>query len=275
MASETGGTVTSGERGVVFDGFNLGCGTEQIKNIAGALTNPRDRRLLRVNTEAMITVLIPASDGEQCLAQTLVSLVEAAADGFVREVVVLDGDESGAIARLADEAGCTLVSERGALAARYRAGIDRGRRGSWLLFLRRGVALAPGWQSQAAAFMERVDRSGGEAAAIFRFGLDELGVAARAAEWRVRVASRLFALPAPEQALLIPRRFYERLGGHRDLPRCEEIDLFRRIGRGRLHVLNAEARAPSRRFLEGRGSAITGALLALHLPTTLVSRLGA
>ena len=50
-----------------------------------------------------------------------------------------------------------------------------------------------------------------------------------------------FASPRPEQGLIIARRFYDQLGGHRDHAGDVEADLLRRIGRRRLVTLRAAA----------------------------------
>ncbi len=55
----------------------------------------------------------------------------------------------------------------------------------------------------------------------------------RLANWR----AEKFGLPYGDQGLLISSDFYEHLGGYADLPLMEDIDLVRRIGPQRLHML--------------------------------------
>ena len=227
--------------------------------------------------EGMLTVVVPTADSEEPLAYTLAALVPAAADGFVAEVVVADAGSSDGTLIVADAGGCTIVSNDGGVGRRMRAGADAGGRGRWLLFLPPGTELEAGWQREAAAFIERAERSGrgAETAAVFRFALDDLGLSARLSEWRVATGRTLFGLPAAEQGLLLSRRFYEALGGHRDLPGFEEADLARRIGRGRLYGLKARARVSSRLARRDATRLARYALLALRLPPKLVARLTA
>lgn len=226
----------------------------------------------------MLTVVVPTADSEEPLAYTLAALVPAAADGFVAEVVVADAGSSDGTLVVADAGGCTVVASDGGVGRRMRAGVDAGGRGRWLLFLPPGAELESGWQREAAAFIERAERSGrgADTAAVFRFALDDLGFSARLSEWRVVAGNALFGLPAAEQGLLMSRRFYESLGGHRDLPGFEEADLARRIGRGRLYGLKARARVSARLIGRRDAGRLAGyALLALHVPPTLVARLTA
>lgn len=224
----------------------------------------------------MITVVIPTSNSEMSLAYTLSSLVAAAAEGVVREVVVVDAGSGDGTLEIADDSGCLIVQDRRTLAERLRAGAAAGRRGGWLLFLRPGAVLEAGWQNEAGGFAERAERAGQgrDVAAFFRLQLDEIGAGARLAEMRHALAGRLFAQPVAEQALLLPRVLYERLGGHRDVPRYEDIDLIRRIGRSRVRMLHTAVRVPSRAGMAGR-SRVGGALLALQVPPSLLSRIGA
>jgi len=69
----------------------------------------------------------------------------------------------------------------------------------------------------------------------------------------VALRSRLLGLPFGDQGLLIPARFYRRLGGYQALPRMEDVDLVRRIGRSRLVMLRARA-VKSASYVDTRGA---------------------
>ena len=112
----------------------------------------------------------------------------------------------------------------------------------WLLFLHADTVLEPGWEREASAFIERVEiGQRPEAAAAFRFALDDLGFKPRVIEWGVAVRCTVARLPYGDQGLLIPRRLYRSSGGFRPLPLMEDVDLIRRLGRGRTVILRARA----------------------------------
>ena len=50
------------------------------------------------------------------------------------------------------------------------------------------------------------------------------------------------------RALLISRAFHDELGGFRALPIMEDVDMVRRIGRGRLVTLDCVARTSAARY---------------------------
>ena len=147
----------------------------------------------------MISVVIEALNAEFPLVQTLAALVPAAAEGFVREVIVADAGSVDGTRLVADAAGCVIV-EGGRMKALAAA------RSEWVLLVAPGVRLDPDWSREAAAFLQRIQRNGEtRRAATFRHALDEFGFRARLAELCSRPLIR-FRRPAtlmgPRKALM-------------------------------------------------------------------------
>ena len=69
----------------------------------------------------MISVIIPALNAEADLASTLTALVPAAVDGFIREVIVVDGGSKDRTRQIAGQAGATIVEQSAARAERRRS----------------------------------------------------------------------------------------------------------------------------------------------------------
>ncbi len=216
----------------------------------------------------MISVVIPVLNAQASLPRCFDGLIGATVRGLVKEVVVADGGSSDDTLAVADMAGCRVVSAGKSRAAQWAAGAAQAR-GDWLLFLLPQTALESGWESEAESFMARVTLERPHAA-TFRYALDDFGGAARRRETLAAWRSGLFALPYADQGLLIPRRLYHKLGGHRDVA-MEDADLARRIGRGRLVRLRSRAiNKPER--AERRRGALVALLHALRVPAALLSR---
>jgi rSAM/selenodomain-associated transferase 2 len=189
----------------------------------------------------MITVVIPTLNAETSLAATLTSLIPGAVDGVVRQVIVVDGGSTDRTLRIAEDSGADIVRSEPGRGGQLRAGASVARF-PWLLFLHADTALGSGWEREVAAFIERVDiGQRPPAAAAFRFALDDMGFLPRMIEAGVALRCTLFRLPYGDQGLLIPRRLYEEIGGFKPIPLMEDVEIVRRLGRGRTLILRTQA----------------------------------
>lgn len=228
----------------------------------------------------MISVIIPTENAELDLVHALAALVPAAAEGVVREVVVVDGGSTDNTAMVADAAGCTFVTRKGPRSERLAHGASVAKRGDWLLFLQPETLLESGWHHEAQAFIERAGRTpkGPKTAAAFRLRYEAFGLGPRLSEKAASVRSQLLGMPYGNQGLLISRQFYEKLGGHRPLPEMEDLDLAKRIGRSRMVFLRAAAVSAGEPGAAGHATGLRQALArfavgALRVPTSLAVKL--
>lgn len=183
----------------------------------------------------MLSVVVPTLNSERLLVPTLAALVSGATEGLISEVLLADGGSHDGTAAVADVTGCNVLLIEGPLGARLKAAAAAAR-APWLLFLRPGAILDPPWVGEARGFIELT--GGSERAAVFRRG------ASASSPFREALAQAMLAMrgtPRPDQGLLIARRFYDALGGHRADAAAPEADLLRRIGRRRIARLAATA----------------------------------
>jgi rSAM/selenodomain-associated transferase 2 len=196
----------------------------------------------------MISVIIPTLNAEATLAGTLSALVPAAVAGLVREVLVVDGGSRDRTAEIVEHAGASLVQSSLGRGHQLKTGAARARF-PWLLFLHADTALASGWEPEVNTFMRAVDRQElPAAAAAFRFALNDRGVRPRVLERLVALRCATLRIPYGDQGLLIPKRLYEEIGGYRPIALMEDVDLVRRLGRGRVVLLRTEAVTSAERF---------------------------
>jgi len=191
----------------------------------------------------MISVIIPTKNSEHDLVHALSALVPAAAEGVIREVIIVDGGSSDHTERVAEAAGCEWASLNAPRSERLAYGASKARRGDWLLFLQPETLLESGWHHEAQAFIDRAARApnGPRTAASFRLRYEAFGLSARLSESFAALRSQLLGMPYGNQGLLISRQFYQKLGGHKPLPELEDLDIAKRIGRSRLVFLRAAA----------------------------------
>jgi glycosyltransferase involved in cell wall biosynthesis len=190
----------------------------------------------------LITVIIGTDNSGRSLAPTLAALVAGAAAGAVREVIVADAASTDATAEVADMAGCQFIVSKAQLALRLQEAAQRARAG-WLMFLRPGVVLDSAWIEETCRFAEHAERSGQSdmRAAVFRRAPSIVDSRPLLLEALSILKSALSRRPHPEQGLLISKRFYEQLGGHRVGVVDPETDLLARLGRKRTIMLRSAA----------------------------------
>jgi len=227
----------------------------------------------------MISVVIPTLNAGPTLLHTLAPLVPALVQGVVQEAIISDGGSTDDTRAIADAAGTHLVEAAAGRGTQLDAGASLAR-GDWLLFLHADTVLEPGWAEEAEAFMERVESGRRrQAAAYFRFSLDDDGFMPRLVEWLVGLRCLLFALPYGDQGLLISRALYHRLGGFRPIPFMEDVDLVRRLKRREIVGLKSRAVTSARRY-QSQGYLVRGfrnlglmLLYFLRVPPRVLARL--
>ena len=184
----------------------------------------------------MLSVIIATDESERALVPTLAALVPGATAGAIREVIIADKGSRDQTAEVADVAGCRLLVAPAALAGRLRAAAALAR-ASWLMFLQPGIAPDPTWIPETMRFVEGAELSGEPEGQVAVLGPG----AARPRPGIAALRARLSRRPRPEQGLILAKRLYDSLGGHRDGVADCEGDLLRRIGRRRIVVLRTPA----------------------------------
>jgi glycosyltransferase involved in cell wall biosynthesis len=190
----------------------------------------------------LITVIIGTQNSGRALVPTLAALVAGAAAGIVREVIVADASSTDATADVADMAGCEFIpSKEASLALRLRDAAQRAR-AAWLMFLRPGVVLDSTWIEEAHRFIEHAEHGQPDVhAAVFRQAPSIADTRPLFFEALITLKATLSRRPHPDQGLLISKRFYEQLGGHRVDVANPETDLLGRLSRKRTIILRSAA----------------------------------
>ena len=204
-----------------------------------------------------LSVIVPTLDEEATIASTL---AHARRPGDV-ELVVVDGgsrDETVNVARpLADR---VLDAPRGR-AAQMNAGAAAAR-GAVLLFLHADTRLPDDYPALVAEALAPADVVGGR----FDIRLDAPGLAYRVIERLIGLRSRLTGVATGDQAIFVRRDAFERVGGYREVPLCEDLDLVGRLGGlGRFSLVDASVETSPRRWEKNGVSRTIALMWALRL----------
>ena len=148
-----------------------------------------------------------------------------------------DGGSTDGTAAVADIAGCRFVAMAAPRGERLRSAAALAR-APWLLFLAPGVTPDAVWIDEAAHFMQHTEAP--ERAAVFRPAITA-GYRSAMVEALALFAAALTVRARSTQALLIAKRHYEEVRGHRADCADPERDLLRRLGRRRIVMLRCRA----------------------------------
>jgi glycosyltransferase involved in cell wall biosynthesis len=141
----------------------------------------------------MISVVIATFNNERTLGPALAALIAAAIDGQVREVVVVDAGSTDHTLEIADDAGARIFKASESEGARIARGCTLAR-GDWLMILDPQAIPPAGWD---AAVKGHVREQPGQAA-----------------WWSSRPQGLAFWRAAEPDAVLVPRRLYDEVGGY-------------------------------------------------------------
>lgn len=185
-----------------------------------------------------VAILIPSLDEEENLRRNLPSAL-ATAD----EVVVTDGGSRDASPDVAHALGARVVTGppgRGAQLNRAAAAATA----DVLLFLHADTVLPPGGVEAVRRAVAGGARGGGflvrfdHPTPVYRFGAGA-----------INLRTRLTRTPLGDQAQFVARHVFEELGGYRDWPILEDLDLARRLKRsGPVTLLPHRVTTSARRF---------------------------
>lgn len=189
-----------------------------------------------------LSVVIPTLESSGTLEPLLRSVAPVAG-----EVWVVDGQsrDHAATASHARSNGARFAKAPRGRGTQIRAGCALASH-AWLLILHADSSLPAEWADRVRAFVTAPEHR--RRAACFRLAFDEDSWPARRTAALANLRSRLLALPYGDQGLLISRTLLDEIGGFRDLPIMEDVDIVRRIGRRRLRFLGAVIRTSAERY---------------------------
>lgn len=191
-----------------------------------------------------ISIIIPVLNEAETIQKTIANLrrLDAAEKA---EIIVVDGDPSGGTVNVIEDRFVRkIISERGR-AVQMNCGAEAAS-GDILLFLHADTRL-PG---NALPLIREVMADGRFCAGAFDLGFDTKRGIFRITETYVRLRTRLTRIPFGDQALFSRRDYFRRLGGYREIPIMEDVDLMKRIRRlgGRISVIPAKVLTSPRRY---------------------------
>jgi rSAM/selenodomain-associated transferase 2 len=169
------------------------------------------------------SIIVPVLDERERINQLIEYLNRLDADRNV-EIVVVDGSlEKYTLSAIHSEEVIKISSETGR-AKQMNAGASVAR-GEILIFLHADTELPPRALKKIDFLMEQGDHVGG----AFDLGIKSDKFIFKVIGALSSLRSRLNRIPFGDQAIFIRREFFKKIGGYKEIPLMEDMELMRRI----------------------------------------------
>ncbi len=210
----------------------------------------------------MISVVIPALNEELHIARCIESL---RTEGFSDEIIIADGGSTDRTKEIAlRHANITVMDSPKGRGTQMNAG-SADAAGDILLFLHADTTLEQGWAKELCAALNDQSVVGG----AFSFRIENPSQKYRLVEAWVRLRCLIFRMPYGDQAIFIRKSVFQKLGGFKEIPLMEDVDLISRMKWfGRIAVLEKKAVTSGRRWISKgllRTTAINQLTMLLYL----------
>jgi rSAM/selenodomain-associated transferase 2 len=176
-----------------------------------------------VDAPCTFSIIIPVFH-EETLIHPLIEKLYRQFSNELFEIIVVDGDPDGSTTRWIQHPDVVTASSQLGRGAQMNAGA-RLARGEILIFLHADTELP----ANAFQHILQVLADSRYVAGAFKLALDSdrwlFKLIARTASWRYHLTQ----LPYGDQAFFMPKDYFFRIGGFKEIPIMEDIDLMRRI----------------------------------------------
>lgn len=200
----------------------------------------------------MLSIIVPVLN-EQGQINSLIEHINGQDYDGDFEIIIVDGDpQCGTIKAIRDNSVICITSSKGR-ARQMNAGAAIAR-GAVLIFLHADTKLPEGALQKISQVLGNPKYIGG----AFDLGIDSDRLILKYIAVRASFRSRLNRIPYGDQAIFIRKNYFDKIGGFRDIPLMEDVDLMRRIKKDgkKIHILRDKVITSARRW-ENEGAVYT------------------
>jgi rSAM/selenodomain-associated transferase 2 len=192
----------------------------------------------------MLSIIIPVLN-EQSQINAAIEQIKAQSFDGAYEIIVVDGDPQGGTIRVIRDKAVTCIAGSRGRGRQMNAGA-RAAAGDVLLFLHADTRLPPDGLTNICRVLENRQYVGG----AFDLAIDSGRWILRYIAARSSRRSRWNRIPYGDQAIFVRKDYFEKIGGFKDIPLLEDVDLMQRIKRDgrRIHILRDKVTTSARRW---------------------------
>lgn len=206
----------------------------------------------QTTNECIFSIIVPVLN-EADQINPLIEHIHS--QGFRRlyEVIVVDGDQQGGTIRIIQDKDVIAITTEKGRGRQMNAGAAVAR-GEILIFLHADTTLPDNALGKISQTLQDRDYVGG----AFDLKIDSDRLFLKYVSARARLRSRWNRIPYGDQAIFIRKKYFDQIGGYKEIPLMEDIDLMRRIKKdGKQIVILHDKVITSARRWESEGALYT------------------
>ena len=191
-----------------------------------------------------ISIIIPVFNESHIISESI-RHIQHIGFGEADELIVVDGNpEANTIASISERWVRKASSPKGrGIQMNYGAKMARG---DILLFLHADTYLV----SNALSLIEQALNHPGIIGGAFDLGIQSDRMIYRVIEKAASLRSRITRIPYGDQAIFIEKSFFTTIGGYRDIPIMEDVELMKRVKSfgGKIRIIRSPVMTSPRRW---------------------------
>ncbi|MBT3938467.1 MAG: glycosyltransferase [Pelagibacterales bacterium] len=179
-----------------------------------------------------VTIVIPTYNSERTINNTLNILTK-----IFKNIIVVDGQSKDLTRKICNKYNTKLFTLKN-----NNRGIQLNLGSkkvftNWILFLHADSILENTAIEEIEKFISSDENK--YKAATFKLKFDQVNIYAFLLSKVVTFRSKYFKLPYGDQGLLISKAFYNKIGGYKNLPIMEDVEIIRNVGFRNIKILNS------------------------------------
>lgn len=192
-----------------------------------------------------LSIVIPVYNESAIINNTVDHLQNLFAPLECLEIIVVDGSpQQNTIESIKDSSVIKIVSPKGR-GSQMKAGA-RLASGNILLFLHADTVL----DDNAFDYIVQTAKERNVVGGAFNLGIQSDKPIFRLIERVVAMRTRITKIPYGDQVIFLKRHFFKKVGGFKDIPIMEDVDLMRRVKKSgcKFKIIKQQVRTSSRRW---------------------------
>lgn len=198
----------------------------------------------RKTNECVFSIIVPVlNEAEQI--NSLIENIRNQGSGHCYEIIVVDGDPQGNTIEVIQDKNVIVITTEKNRARQMNTGAAAAG-GETLIFLHADTKLPDNALEKISRVLKNQKYVGG----AFNLGIDSDRLFLKYIAVRANMRSRSNRIPYGDQAVFIRKNYFDKIGGFKEIPLMEDIDLMRRIKKDgkKIYILPDKVMTSPRRW---------------------------